>query len=60
MAYCSICGKELKYFKGGTPICGMCEYATPEELEVRSARKRSAVELPKTTEDDNGEGKAKT
>ena len=60
VAYCSICGMELKFFKGGTAICGMCEYATPEELEVRRARKRPAVELPKATEDEKGEGKART
>jgi hypothetical protein len=49
MTYCSICGKELKFFEGGTPICGMCEQATPEEREVRSARKRPG---PGTTESD--------
>jgi hypothetical protein len=36
----------------------MCEYATPEEREVRSARKRPAVELPKATEDDKDEAGA--
>jgi hypothetical protein len=36
VARCSICGKELKFFEGGTPICGMCEQATPEEREVRN------------------------
>ena len=55
VAYCSVCGRELKFFEGGAPICGMCEQATPEERQVRSARKRPAVELPKATEDDKGE-----
>jgi DNA-binding NarL/FixJ family response regulator len=34
----------------------MCEYATPEEREVRSARTRPAIELPKATEDGKGCG----
>jgi hypothetical protein len=33
----------------------MCEQATPEEREVRRARKRPAVELPKATKDDKTE-----
>ena len=56
VARCSICGKELKFFEESTPICWMCEQATPEEREVRSARKRPAVDLPKATEDDKDEG----
>jgi hypothetical protein len=38
----------------------MCEQATPDEREVRSARKRPAVELPKATEDDKGAGTPET
>jgi hypothetical protein len=34
----------------------MCELATPEEREVRRARKRPAVELPKATKDDKIKG----
>jgi hypothetical protein len=60
VAHCLICGKEFKFFEGGTPICGMCEQATLEEREVRSARKRSAVGLPKATKDTRIEGEDMT
>jgi hypothetical protein len=57
MENCSICGKEIKLFEEGTPICAMCEQATAEERESRSARKRPGVKLPKATGIDQRRGK---
>ena len=59
MAYCSICGKELKFFEGGTPICRTCEQATPDEREVRSAR-RTGRGTAESTEDDKDGGEDMT
>jgi hypothetical protein len=57
MGNCSICGKEIKLFEEGTPVCAMCEQATAEERESRSTRMRPTVKLPKATGIDQWRGK---
>jgi hypothetical protein len=54
VTHCSICGKELKFFEMGPPICAMCEQATTEERQARSSRKRPGHGTP---ESDKDEGK---
>jgi hypothetical protein len=48
LAYCSVCGRELNFFEGGTPICGGARAGVP---------KATGRELPKATEDDKEDDK---